>query len=61
MSETYATYDIFEDFYNEFDTHEEAVRCAHRYIDRKGEGENYEIRVIKVLDSWSSDDLLPGE
>ena len=58
---TYASLDVYTGVYNEVDTREEAVRDAHRLIEEKHRDADYEIRVVEVLDVWSSDDLLPGE
>lgn len=44
-----------------FRSRAEAMDFVHSRLDRTPHGEGYYWSVVEVLDTWDSDNLLPGE
>ncbi len=69
--ENYAVVEVYRGEYRQgFKTRDDAVAYVHRRFDDIvsgavddpiGRDDDYEFRVVQVLDEWSSTDLLPGE
>lgn len=67
--ENYAVVEVYRGEYHQgFKSRDDAVAWVHKRFDDIVAGEDeierdddYEFRVVQVLDQWSSNDLLPNE
>ncbi|MBD3609442.1 MAG: hypothetical protein HUJ30_02730 [Gammaproteobacteria bacterium] len=60
--ENYAAAEAYQGEYHQgFKTRDEAIAYVHKRLDQVDREDDYAWRVLRVLDEWDSDALLPGE
>lgn len=61
-NEKYAVVEVIQgECHQGFYSRDEAIAYVHKRLDEIPRDDDYEFRVMQVLDEWSSDSLLPGE
>lgn len=61
-NENYAAVEVCQGEYHQgFKSQCDAVKYIHQRLDAIERDDEYSWRVVKVLDEWNSDSLLPGE
>jgi len=60
--ENYAAVEVIQGEYHQgFKSREQAIAYVHERLEKVDVNEEYAWRVLRVLDEWNNDDLLPGE